>query len=114
MTYSTQLTWRESRVFRYIQLHTEEHGYAPSIAEIGVAVDLISSSSVAYVLSRLELKGYITRTPGRNRALVINGAHEDKVTVDRNDLADALKLIGPREADANGPVARLAAAAGVL
>lgn len=112
-TVSTLLTWRESRVFRFAQHYIEEYGYAPTIREIGDAVDLSSSSSVSYVLSRLELKGYITRLWGR-QAMAIEPAHAGKILVNRDDLEAALKLIDWRDAEVSGPVARLAEAAGIL
>ena len=106
---SAVLTWRESRVFRFIVSHIEDYGYAPTMREIGDEVGLSSTSSVSYVLARLEMKGYITRLWGR-QAMMIDPVHSGRVTVSRDDLAALLKLVGS-ETDAAGPVARLMDAA---
>lgn len=47
----------------------EEHGYPPSIREIGDAVGLQSTSSVAYQLRALERKGYLIRDAHKPRAV---------------------------------------------
>jgi transcriptional regulator with XRE-family HTH domain len=46
-------------------------GRAPSLREIGEAVGLASTSSVAYQLGELEQKGYIRRYPQRQRAIEV-------------------------------------------
>lgn len=107
------LTHRQSRVFCYLCDYIEEHGYAPTIRQIGDAAGLSSTSSVAYVLSRLEHKGYVIRLSGR-QAIAIDPTHAGKILVSREDLIYALKLAGFSEADDDGPVARLARAAGLV
>ena len=49
----------------------EKRGYPPSMREIGQAVGLTSSSSVAHQLKVLERKGYLKRDPNRPRALEV-------------------------------------------
>src|SRR5699024_5658522 len=44
-------------------------GYPPSIREIGDAVGLQSTSSVAYQLNQLEQKGFLRRDPNKPRAV---------------------------------------------
>jgi SOS-response transcriptional repressor LexA len=107
------LTWRQNLAFVYIRDYIEAHGYSPTIREIAGGAQLSSTSSVAYVLTALQDKGYIIRTSGR-QALVIAPAHAGKVLVNREDLLDVLKLAGaagPHEL--NGPVTRLQEAAGL-
>lgn len=53
--------------------HVSTHGYPPSVREIGQAVGLHSSSSVAHQLQVLQARGYLTRTPGVNRGLTVVG-----------------------------------------
>ena len=48
-------------------------GYPPSIREIGDAVGLTSTSSVAHQLRSLERKGYLRRDPNRPRAVDVRG-----------------------------------------
>ncbi|GAA2785142.1 transcriptional repressor LexA [Kitasatospora paracochleata] len=62
------LTERQRQVIEVIQDSVERRGYPPSMREIGQAVGLSSTSSVAHQLRALETKGYITADPHRPRA----------------------------------------------
>ena len=55
---ATGLTPRQQRVLAHIKDAIEKRGYPPSMREIGEAVGLTSSSSVAHQLKVLEEKGY--------------------------------------------------------
>lgn len=68
---ATGLTLRQQRVLATITQSLEDHGYPPSMREIGRAVGLTSSSSVAHQLRVLEEKGYLKRDPNRPRALQV-------------------------------------------
>ncbi|MFT4201976.1 transcriptional repressor LexA [Gordonia sp. (in: high G+C Gram-positive bacteria)] len=63
------LTQRQRDVLEVIRKSVRERGYPPSIREIGDAVGLVSTSSVAYQLSTLEKKGLLKRDPHRPRAV---------------------------------------------
>jgi repressor LexA len=63
------LTARQRRILVFIRDWVREHGYPPSVREIGEAVGLVSPSSVAYQLKELEKKGYLRRDPNRPRAV---------------------------------------------
>jgi len=68
---ATGLTPRQQRVLGHIKDCLEKRGYPPSMREIGEAVGLTSSSSVAHQLKVLEEKGYLKRDPNRPRALEV-------------------------------------------
>src|SRR3954449_4540419 len=68
---ATGLTPRQLRVLAHIKDSIEKRGYPPSMREIGEAVGLTSSSSVAHQLKVLEEKGYLKRDPNRPRALEV-------------------------------------------
>lgn len=68
---ATGLTPRQQRVLATIKDSLEEKGYPPSMREIGSAVGLTSTSSVAHQLRVLEEKGYLKRDPNRPRALEV-------------------------------------------
>jgi repressor LexA len=68
---ATGLTARQQRILAHIKDHVESRGYPPSMREIGQAVGLTSSSSVAHQLKVLEEKGYLKRDPNRPRALEV-------------------------------------------
>lgn len=63
------LTVRQRRIMEFIRGWVAQHGYPPSVREIGEAVDLVSPSSVAYQLKELEKKGLLRRDPNRPRAV---------------------------------------------
>jgi repressor LexA len=68
---ATGLTPRQQRILNVIRDALETRGYPPSMREIGDAVGLTSSSSVAHQLKVLEQKGFIKRDPNRPRALEV-------------------------------------------
>jgi repressor LexA len=68
---ATGLTPRQQRVLATIKEAIEKRGYPPSMREIGQAVGLTSSSSVAHQLRVLEEKGFLRRDPNRPRALEV-------------------------------------------
>ena len=65
------LTRRQRRILEVIKAAVESRGYPPSIREMGEAVGLASSSSVAHQLRALEQKGFLRRDPNRPRALEV-------------------------------------------
>ncbi|KLL97327.1 ArsR family transcriptional regulator [Rhodococcus sp. IITR03] len=66
---TASLTERQRRVLEVIRDSVSERGYPPSIREIGDAVGLNSTSSVAHQLRTLERKGFLRRDPNRPRAV---------------------------------------------
>jgi repressor LexA len=64
-----ELPVRQREVLEVIRTWVERFGYPPSVREIGEAVGLTSTSSVAYQLRALEQKGYLRRDPNRPRAI---------------------------------------------
>jgi repressor LexA len=68
---ATGLTPRQQRILTHLKESMEARGYPPSMREIGEAVGLTSSSSVAHQLKVLEEKGYVRRDPNRPRALEV-------------------------------------------
>ena len=67
----TGLTPRQQKVLIFLREEIEQRGYPPSMREIGAAVGLASTSSVAHQLQVLEKLGYVKRDPNRPRALEI-------------------------------------------
>jgi repressor LexA len=67
-------TERQERILEVIRDFTEEHGYPPSVREIGERVGLSSSSTVQSHLKSLEKQGLIHRDPTKPRALIAKGS----------------------------------------
>jgi repressor LexA len=63
------LTSRQRRILEVIRDHMQRQGYPPSVREIGEAVGLTSTSSVAHQLGTLQAKGFLRRDPNRPRAV---------------------------------------------
>ncbi|WP_300677935.1 transcriptional repressor LexA [Nocardioides sp.] len=68
---ATGLTPRQQRILATLKDSIEQRGYPPSMREIGAAVGLTSTSSVAHQLRVLEEKGFLRRDPHRPRALEV-------------------------------------------
>lgn len=65
------LTRRQRLILETINAAVASHGYPPTMREIGDAVGLTSSSSVAHQLQSLERKGFLRRDPKRPRAMEV-------------------------------------------
>ena len=63
------LTPKQKQIYEYICAFTDEHGYPPSVREIGEAVRLKSPSTVHFHLKGLEEAGMIVKSAGKTRAI---------------------------------------------
>jgi repressor LexA len=89
------LTQRQRTILDVIRASVTTRGYPPSIREIGDAVGLTSTSSVAHQLRTLERKGYLRRDPNRPRAVDVRGADEAAGTTVTTDVAGSDALPEP-------------------
>ena len=89
---SSSLTERQRTILDVIRTSVTTRGYPPSIREIGDAVGLTSTSSVAHQLRTLEKKGYLRRDPNRPRAVDVRGADDSTGATITTDVfgSDAL------------------------
>ncbi len=81
-----KLTAKQQRVYDFIQSFTAEHGYPPSVREIGAAVGLKSPSTVHFHLKGLEEAGAIIKAEGKTRAITLPKtakAAEEPIPADR-------------------------------
>ncbi|QQE80984.1 transcriptional repressor LexA [Alicyclobacillus sp. SO9] len=77
-----RLTARQAAILEFIETSVRQHGYPPSVREIGEAVGLASSSTVHGHLARLEAKGYLRRDPTKPRTIeLLTGAVSNTVSV---------------------------------
>ncbi len=95
------LTQRQRTIVMMIHAHVAEHGYPPSVREIGDAVGLKSPSSVHAQLEALEQKGYLRRDPTKPRALELGRDPESALTM-RAAPTRNIPLVG--EIAAGGPI----------
>lgn len=110
------LTARQRRILEFIQISVQTRGYPPSIREMGEAVGLTSSSSVAHQLKVLETKGFLRRDPRRPRALEVCPPDEHRTEPELPQIPADVTGIGDAFPEAvNVPVlGRIAAGAPIL
>lgn len=92
---SSSLTERQRTILDVIRTSVTTRGYPPSIREIGDAVGLTSTSSVAHQLRTLEKKGYLRRDPNRPRAVDVRGADDSTGATITTDVAGSDALPEP-------------------
>jgi repressor LexA len=63
------LTKRQREILNYLQEFIQQHGYAPSLEEIGRRFSLSSLATVHKHLSNLQEKGFIRRSWNRSRSV---------------------------------------------
>jgi len=72
------LTKRQQEIFDYIKRYSAQHGYPPTVRDIGKAVGLASSSTVHAHLANLEKLGLLRRDPSKPRAIeLLDRVRED-------------------------------------
>jgi repressor LexA len=78
---------RQRAIYDFICSYTNEHGYPPSVREIGAAVGLASPSTVHMHLKALEEMGLISRDPKKPRTIEVVQEHQPKVESTTENLA---------------------------
>ncbi|ABP53917.1 transcriptional repressor LexA [Salinispora tropica] len=102
---TVDLTARQRRILEFIRTWVEQHGYPPSVREIGEAVGLVSPSSVAYQLKELEKKGFLRRDPNRPRAVDVRppgDALDDEAALAQRPAPAYVPMLG--RIAAGGPI----------
>ena len=66
-----KLTPMQEKIYQYIKDCICEHGYPPSVREIGAAMGLKSPSTVHFHLKRMEEAGILTIGSGKGRAITL-------------------------------------------
>ena len=66
-----KISKRQQQAYEFICDFTKDHGYPPSVREIGSAIGLSSPSTVHSQLHKLEDAGYIHRNPNKPRTIEI-------------------------------------------
>ena len=67
------LTDRQQQIWNYLVEYVDQHGYPPTVREIGEEVGLASPSTVHAHLANLERAGLLRRDPTKPRALELIG-----------------------------------------
>ncbi|HYZ97476.1 MAG TPA: transcriptional repressor LexA [Acidimicrobiales bacterium] len=80
------LTARQREVLEIIEQHVRDHGYPPSVREIGDVIGLTSPSTVHAHLGALERRGYIRRDPTKPRAIEVRWDPSSDAAVERRPV----------------------------
>jgi repressor LexA len=94
------LTGRQQEIWTFLTGYVDEHGYPPTVREVGEAVGLASPSTVHAHLANLERAGLIKRDPTKPRALELR--RDPRPEPQQADDVHRLPLIG--EIAAGGPL----------
>ena len=96
------LTGRQQEIWTFLTQYVDEHGYPPTVREIGEAVGLASPSTVHAHLANLERAGLIKRDPTKPRALELRRDPKPQPVSAAADDVHRLPLVG--EIAAGGPL----------
>lgn len=66
-----KLTERQEEIFNKLKQYIKEHGYSPSVRELGQLMGLKSSETISTHLKKIKAKGYIDYNPKKHRSLII-------------------------------------------
>jgi len=80
------LTPRQREILEMIEQHMRDHGYPPSVREIGEAVGLTSPSTVHAHLNALQRRGYLRRDPTKPRAIEVRWDSNSDAAIDRRPV----------------------------
>ena len=91
-----KLTAKQQKIYDYIQTFSAEHGYPPSVREIGAAMGLKSPSTVHFHLKGLEEAGVIIKAEGKTRAITLPGTVHAPHPVAEEQVphADQIPVVG--------------------
>lgn len=62
---------KEKQLMEFIKDYIDNNGFPPTVREMCKAINVSSTSTIAYYLSKLENDGFIKKNPNKNRALEI-------------------------------------------
>ena len=88
------LTRRQQEIYDFILAFTSEHGYPPSVREIGTAVGLKSPSTVHFHMKGLEEAGLIVKAEGQTRAISLPGVPLSAAGAEAGHHANPVPLVG--------------------
>ena len=73
---------KQKNILNYINIFIEKHGYAPSIREICLGVNLKSTSTVQYHIEKLIKSGYLQKNYKKSRAITLNSTnYQNKIPI---------------------------------
>jgi len=86
-----KLTKRQSDILQALKKFIANHGYPPTVREIGSMLNLNSPATTHFHLNKLEEKGYIKKNESKNRALELLVPNEFE---EKSDSTVNIALLG--------------------
>ena len=84
---------KQQRIYDFIQAFAAQHGYPPSVREIGAAVGLKSPSTVHFHLKGLEDAGMIIKAEGKTRAITLASPPRPAVAEDNRQASGNYRMV---------------------
>ena len=91
---------KQQQILSFIEEHTREKGYPPTVREICAAVGLNSPSTVHGYLSRLEKAGQIVKDPSNSRSIRLAQKGNVASITEADDTILSVPVIGQISAGA--------------
>ncbi len=88
-----QLTAKQQQIYDYIVDFTTQHGYPPSVREIGAGLGLKSPSTVHFHIKSLVEAGVLVREAGKTRAITVPGV-PTQVAEEQDPRANQVPVVG--------------------
>jgi len=86
-----KLTKRQTEILTALKKFMANHGYPPTVREIGSMLNLNSPATTHFHLNKLEEKGYIKKNESKNRALELLVPNE---FLEKDDATISVALLG--------------------
>ena len=86
------LSPKQQQIYDYIVDFSAQHGYPPSVREIGEYVGLKSPSTVHFHLKGLKAAGFISQQEGKTRAITVNVPRREELLA--QERADQVPVVG--------------------
>lgn len=86
---------KEQQLLDFIKSFQNTHSYPPTVREMCRAINVNSTSTIAYYISKLEKNGFIKKSPFKNRALeIVQKDEPEKKPLFDNNTFTRIPLVG--------------------
>ena len=85
---------KEKMLLDYIRVFQDEKGFPPSVREMCEAIDVSSTSTIAYYLTKLEDAGHIRKTQNKNRAIEVLAKYDKPISTTENRDFTCIHVLG--------------------
>ena len=89
-----KLTAKQQQIYDCIQDFLAQHGYPPSVREIGAALGLKSPSTVHFHMKGLEEAGVLIKAEGKTRAITLADVPRGPVAEEQNPRSNQIPVVG--------------------